>query len=256
MHHYAFVDGAYLRSRYSAAMQEFFGEAPDINPEALAADLNASRIYYYDRLDEAPLPFRPDAFAASRGWHLRPGWPSGERPPATPRTQGGIQLAVDMLTHVFRKNCGAVSLVAGDPDFKPLVEAVVGLGAAVDIWYDRHWIATELLAAADGRREMTLQHYHKWTDPAFRREHAVPESRTTTHGSRHGTEIRHGLLNGANVVRMFQHPDVPRPRYAVVVELFQGRRQDLILEDQDQARLLRYCEATLGDMQWTEATLG
>lgn len=61
-----------------------------------------------------------------------------------------IQIAVDMLLHTFRRNMHKATLVAGDIDFVPLLEALVREGMFVTLWYPE--IATdELVCAADSQ---------------------------------------------------------------------------------------------------------
>src|SRR5262249_1176454 len=58
-------------------------------------------------------------------------------------------LAVQALMHVFRRNTRVLTLLTGDLDFKPLVEALVQEGAYVTLAYEKRTTARELIYAAD-----------------------------------------------------------------------------------------------------------
>jgi len=46
-----------------------------------------------------------------------------------------ISIATDILTHVFKKNCDIIILVAGDGDYAPLINAVKKEGIRVFVWF-------------------------------------------------------------------------------------------------------------------------
>jgi uncharacterized LabA/DUF88 family protein len=69
------------------------------------------------------------------------------------RTRGSkqvdISLATDMLTHAHRKNYDVAILVAGDQDYIPLVDAVMGEGARVVLWFVNDGLSPALKRKAD-----------------------------------------------------------------------------------------------------------
>jgi hypothetical protein len=156
-----------------------------------------------------------------------------------------VLLAVDMLTHTFRGNCDHVSLLTGDLDFKPVVDAVVQLGAKVEIWYERTTASEELLAAADSRQEMTLRTFHGWAVQRFRRANTIPEVSTGTWTSQEAIVLRRGLLRrSGHEVRVYA-----THRYVLVVDQFDGR-SDLFFAHHDPDQLLAFCDADLGGIAW------
>jgi uncharacterized LabA/DUF88 family protein len=60
-----------------------------------------------------------------------------------------ISLATDMLSHAHRKNYSVAVLVAGDEDYVPLVEAVMGEGCRVVLWFLKRGLSPALQRKAD-----------------------------------------------------------------------------------------------------------
>jgi len=80
-----------------------------------------------------------------------------------------VMLAVDMLTHSFRRNMQRAWLFTGDQDFKPLVDALVAEGMFVTLWYPPGKTNSELIAAADQRRPMGLENLSLLLTPESRK---------------------------------------------------------------------------------------
>ncbi len=89
--------------------------------------------------------------------------------------QVDVQIAVDMLTHSYRGNMHRAAFVAGDLDFKPLVEAVVRDGMFIEIWFEKSSASTDLLDAADGRRALDLYGLHGYLAKGFKEDHPLPK---------------------------------------------------------------------------------
>lgn len=56
-----------------------------------------------------------------------------------------------MLGHTYRRNMESAAFVAGDVDFRPLVEAVVTDGMYLSLFYEPRHTSPELIRAADAR---------------------------------------------------------------------------------------------------------
>ena len=69
-----------------------------------------------------------------------------------------VMIAVDMLTHTFRRVQEAI-LLTGDLDFKPLIDALVNDGMFVTLWHPPQAIK-ELIAAADRGRKSLIDDVH------------------------------------------------------------------------------------------------
>jgi hypothetical protein len=68
-----------------------------------------------------------------------------------------VMITVDMLTHAFRRNMQHCTLLTGDLDFKPLIDALVSDGMTVTLWYPPKRTSRELIAAADQRRQLDIR---------------------------------------------------------------------------------------------------
>jgi hypothetical protein len=85
-----------------------------------------------------------------------------------------ILIAVDMLTHCHNRNMHSATLLAGDLDFRPLIETLVREGMYVELQYERSSANAELVAGADARRELDLYGLHNMLDHAFRSANPLP----------------------------------------------------------------------------------
>lgn len=192
---YVFIDGNYLRRAYEDEMRKFF---PSESVDAAALDLDhikntlgASKAFYYDAVDElldasGQFPDRKtgrvtaterqhdllDRISSLDGFHVRKGSITGSK---RTQKQVDVQLAVDALVHAFNKNMWHVSLITGDLDFKPLVDALVNLGIHVHLYYDRASASRTLYQAADVAVPMTIRTYWSWSHRQFKRAHRIPE---------------------------------------------------------------------------------
>jgi uncharacterized LabA/DUF88 family protein len=177
-------------------MREFFGVDGDLELSALMGQAQASRAYFYDSLDDTPRLGETDEACRARvapleeffsgvralsGFHVRLGTVSHGK--KRQQKEVDILLAVDMLTHGFDRNMEKAVLLAGDLDFRPIVEALVRRGVFVEVWYDRSSIAQDLPGAADFGREIRLRQFHSGTQKhlktrtVFQRPTSMPAHR-------------------------------------------------------------------------------
>lgn len=184
---YLFVDGGYLRGVCEKFSVEWFDSARlSIDYQALGHGF--TKCFYYDCLplprageDEAANESRRseqraelNAIKALHGWHVVEGVLAGSGG-RTRQKQVDVQIAVDMLTHSYRGNMHSAAFIAGDQDFKPLVEAVVREGMFIEIWFEKSSASTDLLDSADGRRPLDLYGLHGYLDKGFRESHPLPQ---------------------------------------------------------------------------------
>ena len=185
---YLFVDGGYLRKIYTKYMNDFFGVDGEINLLLVKNSASAVRAYYYDCLDdiqksdESEADFRArvkrqdDFFNEIRslsGYHVRLGTLSGT-PGKLRQKEVDVLLAVDMLTHGFYRNMSQAVLLAGDLDFKPIVDSLVQHGTYVHVLYERHTAARTLYWAADVGEEIAFHTLYNWSTTDFRDTHPIP----------------------------------------------------------------------------------
>ncbi|MEH2127075.1 MAG: NYN domain-containing protein [Nostoc sp.] len=88
--------------------------------------------------------------------------------------QVDIMIAVDMLTHSFRKNMDEATLLTSDLDFKPLIDALVQDGMYVSLWYPKAKTNYELVDAADSRQVLTIHTVWRWFTDNFQKQVKLP----------------------------------------------------------------------------------
>lgn len=185
---YLFIDGAYLRSIVESLGEECFGDSRvPIDYGVLANGF--TKVFYYDcpppmksQESEGEYERRIAAYEAHckklkslRGWHVVEGIVkrTGKR---ARQKEVDILIAVDMLTHTYRRNMHRVAFIAGDQDFRPLVEAVVREGMFIELWYEPTSASSELIFAADAHRPLEPFTFHGWLERHYRNAHPMPES--------------------------------------------------------------------------------
>jgi uncharacterized LabA/DUF88 family protein len=167
--HYLFIDGGALRGRIKNLSEKFFGGAQfDLDFKAIAR--NYTKVFYYDALpvrepgeSEADYETRVapskaifESAANVDGVHVYEGDARRRRKVGLVQKKVDVMLTVDMLTHSFRKNMHRATLLTGDNDFKPLVDALVQDGMFVTLWYPADETSRELMQAADARYKLTM----------------------------------------------------------------------------------------------------
>jgi uncharacterized LabA/DUF88 family protein len=167
---YLFVDAGYFRRVFDECLAPFLGTTVEIHWPSVKRHFRAERVFYYDCVDDVLRPgeSRPDLHArVSRqehqlesigsldGYFLRLGTIRGN-PGRIRQKEVDVLIAVDMLTHSHRGNMTHAILLAGDLDFKPVVEAIVEQGTTVTVAYESRSGSKILARAADSERCLTL----------------------------------------------------------------------------------------------------
>lgn len=166
----------------------------------------ASKAFYYDSVDEDGPDAQKRREALDRlnsldGFHLREGTLSRDQ---KRQKQVDVALAVECLTHAFQKNVWHVTLVAGDQDFKPLVDALIQTGTHVHVMYEPKSGSRRLYRAADVAQPVTVRELCGLSGADFRQAYpAVNE--TTSEDNHSGTYLlKEGIWKG--------HPAIVSPR--------------------------------------------
>jgi uncharacterized LabA/DUF88 family protein len=189
--HYVFIDGGYLRRRIRESMGKIF-EVPEpeflIDFNLMKRSYNARRAFYYDCLDDQIRPGESDQELRERvarqetffnktnlihGYHVRLGSLTGTRKNLRQK-KVDVMLAVDMLTFGLTKTMTVATLVAGDADFIPIVEALVRNGTFTNVIYDPTSVAKELYHGADASRRLNFLELHGWMDAIWKRSNTLP----------------------------------------------------------------------------------
>ncbi len=183
---YLFIDGAYLRRRYEDDIKEFFSVdavADDLRLSEIADYCKARKTFYYDCFDDRKLTTESedefkerqriqkkqlDDIAFTSGFHVRLGYLAGKE---RRQKEVDVLLAVDMMNHAIRKNMTRAVLLAGDRDFKPVVESLVQLGVWVEVLASARSLTSGLKHAADSWRRLSLYKLWQWSSASFRKLH-------------------------------------------------------------------------------------
>jgi hypothetical protein len=247
---YLFIDGEYLRTIYREGMQKFCGVDGDIDPARIRYENAASRAFFYDSLDDALRPgeldvdfqtrvAKQEAFfdeiRAVRGFHVRLGSVTGRK---RRQKEVDVLLAVDMLSHGLTGNMKKGLLLAGDLDFRPIVEALVQRGVFVDVWFERRSAARKLFGTADFGREISFSEIHSLSRESVRAAYPLPQRRGGE-GMPQGQPVRRG-----------RHESSPAFLYQFVnfhtLWVQNCRGNSLTVQDQDVVRIERLMELEYG----------
>jgi uncharacterized LabA/DUF88 family protein len=213
---YLFIDGGYLRKRYTETMTDFFGAADIRDIDFAQIKTNVMKAFYYDCIDdlkkqgETDLDFenriadQEDFFNSIRsipGYHVIQGSMTGTRPRSARQKQVDVHLAVDMLNHAVRHNMSHALLLTGDLDFKPAIEALIDLGIWTQLQYVRGHTAQELVWSADEGAEINFHVMYSWSKAKFQSDHRIPTvTRDSPSGAPAGfVQLRVGSYRGEPV---------------------------------------------------------
>lgn len=174
---YLFIDGAYLTSIYKKYIMDVFGNRHQINIDAVRAAFNPRKTFYYDSIDTVQRKAETaadhkvrmqlqrqyfDDIRTLNGVHVTEGRVKKVRDRRVQK-EVDVALAVDMLNHAVRSNMTRAVLIAGDSDFRPLVQSLVQFGTYVVLASDPTTTAMSLAHQADEHRIITSWDLVTWT---------------------------------------------------------------------------------------------
>jgi len=262
---YLFIDGAYLRAVISDFGKYWYG-IEDVPFRYNALALGHKKVFYYDCLPIARSDETEDAFAlrlaaqenffgelrALHGWHVLLGVLKRARKEKATQKEIDVMIAVDMLTHTYRRNMSELTFIAGDQDFLPLVEALVREGMFVTLLYEQESGSRELINAADARKSMDLPTLHSLLTSEFRDSHPLPEI-TTRH---QGPMKEHSLICTAETTDTatieIRRLDPPRRMFAAM-RIYPGQLMCQCYEHDNLEFLKKYCDDCFGCENWLDA---
>ena len=167
---YLYVDARYLRRVFDDCLTPFVGSPVEVHWRLVKERFRAQRVFYYDCVDDLPRKGESEtelrdrvsqqereleAIGSLDGYFLRLGTVRGD-PKRRRQKEVDVLIAVDMLTHLYRQHMTHALLLAGDLDFKPVVEAVVEQGTTVTVAFEPKSGSRALARAADSERRLTL----------------------------------------------------------------------------------------------------
>jgi uncharacterized LabA/DUF88 family protein len=259
---YLFIDGEYLRQRHRAAMQEFFGEDGHLDVEPILHQAEARRAYFYDSVDATRRPDETDFDCQNRvleresflsyvqslsGFHVRRGTVTlGKK---REQKEVDVQLTVDMLTHGFNGTMGKAVLLAGDRDFRPVVDALVRHGVFVDVWYHRNSFSKELPGAADFGHELRLRQLYSWNMHPFKETHHIP-SEYEHAGAPYGDLVKVGSVAGSPIELRSHQLNPTGHTFSLWITVALG--DTLRIVDENEKLIERYVAAQHAPIEWAE----
>lgn len=218
---YLFIDGEYLDAIYKDMITDFFGKDFKGALDVKAVAAGYQKVYYYNALEDEPYEgetaeamqeriketeARFEEIASYDFVHTRLGTVSGKRRKKRRQKQVDVQLAVDMLTHGFHHNMQRAVLLAGDLDFKPVLESLVGMGITTVVSCEKRSASRYLCRAADIAKELTLNDMFQWSTPEFRTAYEVPIPERNSSPPYQGTTFvrRHGIWNSSREIELLE----------------------------------------------------
>lgn len=189
---YLFIDGGYL-DRTLAWCQDSFYEGAALPIEYTTLALGFEKVFYYhcpplgpDGQDLEETDPRLSAYLEKmqdlsnlRGWHVFHGVLKRQQK-RNNQKEVDVQLAVDLLTHSFKRNMSQATLIAGDQDFRPVVEAVVREGMFLTLWSDPRHTSRPLRDAADSWRSFDIWQFNALLPSDFEGKCRLPERHFST----------------------------------------------------------------------------
>jgi uncharacterized LabA/DUF88 family protein len=181
---YLFIDGGCLRD---ISNRFFNGNEVQIDYSKLSSGF--AKTFYYDAFPAQkgnetdndyenrtkPVKELFDHLSTLNGFHVYEGITRFRRKQAEQK-KVDIMIAVDMLTHSFRRNMHRITFLASDLDFKPLIDAVVQSGMFIILWYKKGSTNAELLAAADARASFDIRTLYSYTTDQFQKQFSIPHA--------------------------------------------------------------------------------
>ncbi len=198
---YLFIDGGCLRKTLEALSERYFpGSKIELDYNKLAG--NFTKVFYYDALPvkelgetEADYTTRIQAqetllnhIRSFNRYHVYEGDARRRPKRGLEQKKVDVMIAVDMLTHTVRRNMHTATLLTGDVDFKPLVDALVQEGMFITLWYPRDATSRELITAADARGEFDIRTAYNKATKEFQKRFSLPHTFSST------KDISNGIL--------------------------------------------------------------
>jgi uncharacterized LabA/DUF88 family protein len=173
---YLFLDGGCLRARVRSFSDSYCdGEELQIN--WWPPSRGFTKVFYYDALP-CQRPNQPHedfqtelaSFEALHAklatfdrFRVNEGDTRYRRGRGREQKKVDVMIAVDMMIHTIRRNMSKATLLAGDADFAPLLNALSNEGMFVTLVHPAS-ASTDLLAAADARKLITARVLYDWLE--------------------------------------------------------------------------------------------
>lgn len=264
---YLFIDGGYLNVEYKKIMQKWTSTDGELNYRNIKMRMNATKCFYYDCKDEVKRPSENDVDFKARkdkqeeffnsireinGTHVRLGHLTGVNKKQRQK-EVDILLAVDMMNHAIRQNMTQATLIAGDRDFKPLVESLVQMGLYVEIVADQSSVSKDFAYAADSFRKITFVDYHNWSSDTVQVNFPIPHilGNGGSPQSDGATLIKQGLYK-TYTVQLYELKNnyMLKADYILYFPRFESSQQSTRFTFNDLIRLELFFNLEYGNIDW------
>jgi uncharacterized LabA/DUF88 family protein len=225
-----------------------------------------TKVFYYDCLPERrknetedELKTRTDAqeklFKRLRslpGWHVLQGVAKRTRKSGVTQKEVDVMIAVDMLTHTYRRNMSALTFVAGDQDFLPLVEALVREGMYVKLLYEKESASQELINSSDERKALDIYALHGLLSFQFRHAHPLPAIQSRPSESMKDQQLVSTLNLPDDAAIEIRRSSTVANSYVAMI-LIPGHAQSRAYEFDDLSFLKKVCkDCHNSDAEWND----
>lgn len=164
-----------------------------------------------------------------------------------------VKIAVDMLIHTFKKNMDEATLLAGDLDYRPLIDALVQEGMNVTLWYECSCTNNELILSADNRRIIDYKTIYHLADNTFKDKFVLPNANFLKNmNSENRSELNKAkvIKNGKNEKGEIIEQKKLRNKYFYILTK-EGENYFFEHTDQDfLERIIKYTEPNFKNIRW------
>lgn len=257
---YLFIDGSYLDKVIENFSQKFLSGK---RPELLYGNLTQGHIrtFYYDCPLEKKnnqteeqfqelVKYQEKKFRQIRstvGTHLYTGLMRGQGKKQRQKAVD-VKIAVDMFTHAIRGNMSHATLLSGDLDFLPLVEALVQEGIYITIYCERSSASTDLVYAADARYFFDPSVILDWLVPLQKKAFDFPKKLGIGQWLPEENLCRDGTSQDEFTVKLFRIKN----KYTLIYQ--QNPDSSLIqVNSADESLLLKSFEYEFGEIKWNNS---
>ncbi len=166
---YLFIDAGYLDKALEKFKNEIFN-LDELKLDYAKVGKEYSKVFYYDCL---PKETNPDykqkkefleSLRLIDNFHVFEGKIVGSN---KRQKQVDVLIAVHMLQHSYRGNMHEATLITGDLDFKPILDALLADGMVTTLFCDPRTTSKELMRSADMRRIINIEQIINWLPDAY-----------------------------------------------------------------------------------------
>ncbi len=239
---YLFVDGGHLRKYYEEFANKWFGNNGELDFAKIKADFNADKCFYFD-CDDDGSKFRG---LRKSNWRVELGYLSGKK-----RTQKEVDtlIAVSMVRYAHIGKMDKAILLAGDGDFRPVVEELIRMDIDVQIVGDKKHTSQRLMGEATSVQLLDIDDYYRWTKESvkitkplenIKRHNANNHPKSLPESSK---SVKKGLFNEKDVTLIHEGE-----KLYYLVHYYEDNLY--WLEADNQEDLLTFFELKYGKIDW------